>query len=589
MPQNKQRDRPRSKHEKRKAPLEDLLPIEKVEHGIVYTKDGRYIKVLEVAPINFLMRSAREQRNLLYSFISYLKVCPVKGQIKVLSKKSDISRHIRRMKEQQAKEQNPHCAALQDDYIQMVQEIGSREAVTRRFFLAFQYEPFNNRLASESDAISSLQAVANTAANYFRQCGSEVIEHANEDEAQVEIFYTLYQRCTSQTVPLASRAAQVVGAYMVDGHEEQLNDIPLGKFLAPPSFSVHSRYIVVDGQYQSYHIIPGDGYKSKVFAGWLAPLVNAGEGVDLDIYWTKEPKDRIIQKLGQQLRINRSKIKDASDTNTDFDDLENAIGAGYYLKNGLANNEDFFYVSTLITISGQTEEEMEWRINEVRKLLASQDTQMTPCYFRQEQAFLSALPLVALDKQLGEMSRRNMLTSGFASFFPFISYEISDENGIFIGINKTNNSLIIMDQGQVLCSGATKDVFDNPGKYQAARLTGCRNISPVRRLGDNRILALDWNLTLTTAEKTTEQTKAVAIRPHCLVPVSEEAAAVWKERPGANLIPVNAPLVSPLPFDWEFCLENNLCWTVKKDSGSSSQPPVPSWLRVLPEDLLLLT
>mgnify|MGYP000147228751 CR=1 FL=1 len=445
MPQNKQRDRPRSKHEKRKAPLEDLLPIEKVEHGIVYTKDGRYIKVLEVAPINFLMRSAREQRNLLYSFISYLKVCPVKGQIKVLSKKSDISRHIRRMKEQRAKEQNPHCAALQDDYIQMVQEIGSREAVTRRFFLAFQYEPFNNRLASESDAISSLQAVANTAANYFRQCGSEVIEHANEDEAQVEIFYTLYQRCTSQTVPLASRAAQVVGAYMVDGHEEQLNDIPLGKFLAPPSFSVHSRYIVVDGQYQSYHIIPGDGYKSKVFAGWLAPLVNAGEGVDLDIYWTKEPKDRIIQKLGQQLRINRSKIKDASDTNTDFDDLENAIGAGYYLKNGLANNEDFFYVSTLITISGQTEEEMEWRINEVRKLLASQDTQMTPCYFRQEQAFLSALPLVALDKQLGEMSRRNMLTSGFASFFPFISYEISDENGIFIGINKTNNSLIIMD------------------------------------------------------------------------------------------------------------------------------------------------
>ena len=127
------------------------------------------------------------------------------------------------------------------------------------------------------------------------------------------------------------------------------------------------------------------------------------------------------------------------------------------------------------------------------------------------------------------------------------------------------------------------------GNMQAARLTGCRNISPVRRHGDNRILALDWNLTLTTAEKTTEQTKAVAIRPHCLVPVSEEAVAVWKERPGANLIPVNAPLVSPLPFDWEFCLENNLCWTVKKDSGSSSQPPVPSWLRVLPEDLLLLT
>lgn len=193
-------------------------------------------------------------------------------------------------------------------------------------------------------------------------------------------------------------------------------------------------------------------------------------------------------------------------------------------------------------------------------------------------------PFSAMDAALKEVLRLELL------------HVLCDYHGLSILVTHDKDeayqlcdSLIIMDQGQVLCSGATKDVFDNPGKYQAARLTGCRNISPVRRLGDNRILALDWNLTLTTAEKTTEQTKAVAIRPHCLVPVSEEAAAVWKERPGANLIPVNAPLVSPLPFDWEFCLENNLCWTVKKDSGSSSQPPVPSWLRVLPEDLLLLT
>ena len=43
------------------------------------------------------------------------------------------------------------------------------------------------------------------------------------------------------------------------------------------------------------------------------------------------------QKLGQQLRINRSKIKDTSDTNSDFDDLDSAIRSGYFLKEGLAN------------------------------------------------------------------------------------------------------------------------------------------------------------------------------------------------------------------------------------------------------------
>ena len=49
----------------------------------------------------------------------------------------------------------------------------------------------------------------------------------------------------------------------------------------------------------------------------------------------------MVNKLGQQLRINRSKIREASDTNSDFDDLDGAIRSGYFLKEGLSNNEDF--------------------------------------------------------------------------------------------------------------------------------------------------------------------------------------------------------------------------------------------------------
>ena len=55
----------------------------------------------------------------------------------------------------------------------------------------------------------------------------------------------------------------------------------------------------------------------------------------------------MVRKLGQQLRINRSKIKETSDTNTDFDDLDGAIRSGYFLKDGLSNNEDFYYLNLL--------------------------------------------------------------------------------------------------------------------------------------------------------------------------------------------------------------------------------------------------
>lgn len=74
--------------------LTDYIPIEKIEHGVIYTRDHRYVKVVEVVPVNFLLRSAREQRSIIYSFISYLKIAPVKVQFKALTKRADINRHL---------------------------------------------------------------------------------------------------------------------------------------------------------------------------------------------------------------------------------------------------------------------------------------------------------------------------------------------------------------------------------------------------------------------------------------------------------------------------------------------------------------
>ena len=70
-------------------PLADYVPIEKITHGVIKTRDHRYIKVVEVVPVNFLLRSAQEQRSIIYSFISYLKIAPEKVQFKVLTKRAD--------------------------------------------------------------------------------------------------------------------------------------------------------------------------------------------------------------------------------------------------------------------------------------------------------------------------------------------------------------------------------------------------------------------------------------------------------------------------------------------------------------------
>ena len=225
-----------------------------------------------------------------------------------------------------------------------------------------------------------------------------------------------------------------------------IKDITIQQVLAPKCVDLsHGNYIIMDGIYHAYLVVPSSGYSSRVVAGWTSILVNAGEGIDVDFFFQREPKDRIQAKLGQQLRINRSRIKDTSDTNTDFDDIEGAIKSGYFLKQGLANYEDFFYASILITVTADTLENLEWRIAEVRRLMVSQDMDVTVCHFRQEMAMNSVMPLCRLEKRLFERSKRNMLTSSVASCYPFTSYEMSDENGILLGVNKHNNSLVIVD------------------------------------------------------------------------------------------------------------------------------------------------
>ncbi len=428
-------------------PAASYLPIRKIENGIIYTRDRRYVKIIEVIPINFLLRSAREQRNIIYFFISYLKISPIKLQFKVLTRRADLGRHLETLREEMRQETDERCLALQKDYESLIRRIGSREAIARRFFIIFDYEPITaNRGNEESDAISALTTAMRTAKTYLQQCGNELLIPDNEDEMAAEVFYSILNRKTSVVKPLNVRVNEVIGQYISSGRRDEIGNIPAMEFIAPESIDyTHGNYVVMDGTYHTYLLVPSGGYRPQVCAGWISLLVNAGEGIDVDIFFDRHPKDRIQQKLGQQLRINRSKIKDTSDTNSDFDDLDSAIRSGYFLKEGLASNEDFYYMNILITVTADSLEELEWRTNEMKKLLLSQDMEAVSCHFREEQALLSALPLVSLEKKLFERSKRNILTGSVASCYPFTSFEMCDDNGILLGVNKHNNSLIIVD------------------------------------------------------------------------------------------------------------------------------------------------
>lgn len=217
--------------------------------------------------------------------------------------------------------------------------------------------------------------------------------------------------------------------------------------LSPTAIDTKGRdYIVVDGVFHAYLYITGYGYSTTVGSCWLAPLVEAGEGVNVSFSFTRQNREKILSKIAQTTMLNRSRMRDVGDTRQDYEELDSAITSGLYLKDIMnRQGEDFYYMHTLIEVVADDPDTLEQRVTAVEKLCVSVDMIARRCDYANEQGFLSALPLVTLDADIERKSRRNALTTGVAAAFPFVSYEHSDRNGIFLGLNLYNKSPVFLD------------------------------------------------------------------------------------------------------------------------------------------------
>ena len=416
------------------------------------TTDGRYVKILEIEPINFMLRSSEEQYNILSSFASWLKISPMKLQFKSITRKADSDKHIAMIRKELSIEDNAQCKAMGEDYIRLIKDVGSREALTRRFFLIYQYEAIGR---SESDDYSKIYSMLVSAEQnaraYFMQCGNNIIQPQNPDQAVAEILYMFFNRRSCVDEPFTDRVNRVIIDTMAaKGKIIGIDPIPhisVRHFIAPRGLDLsHYNYIVMDGRYYCFLYIKGNGYPGTVRGGWMSSLINAGEGIDIDVHLSRENRSKTIDKVAQRIRLNRTKLKGMQDTSTDYEELTNSIQAGYYIKNGIANhNEDLFYMSVFVTISAKTYDELLWRKQQMTDMLKSMDMYLSDCRFQQEDALRSVMPFLQISPKLQKKTQRNVLTSGAASTYMFTSFEMSDDSGVLLGVNRHNNSLCIVD------------------------------------------------------------------------------------------------------------------------------------------------
>ena len=185
--------------------MQSWLGIKAVKNGVIELSNSRYVRILEVKPIHFALRSAEEQTNIIQSFASLLKIAPIRLQIKSVSRRANGSEYIQSVKADLQKQTDPESIALGQEYVRLIQSLESRDAVSRRFFVIFEYEPVSRQDVSYASAYAALETATHTIKSCLAQCGNAVFLPNDADQQLAEILYEYLNPKSSRTETLERR------------------------------------------------------------------------------------------------------------------------------------------------------------------------------------------------------------------------------------------------------------------------------------------------------------------------------------------------------------------------------------------------
>ena len=171
--------------------------------GVVITKDARFIKLLEVLPVNIYLKSPSDRQNIISAFAAWLKIAPNSLQIEARTLPADTADYVRQMREYAKAEDNDFCREMIEDNIREIGEGIASEAIRHRFFLIFQYEArMRARKNTVKGIVERLNEEADTARRYLDVCELEVLEPRYSDNFTLKVLYEIINKRTSRRVSL---------------------------------------------------------------------------------------------------------------------------------------------------------------------------------------------------------------------------------------------------------------------------------------------------------------------------------------------------------------------------------------------------
>lgn len=442
--------------------FEDVIGNVEIKDNVIITPDKRYVTIVEIAPINFDYKTALDKEKIIDGFAQLTKIGPVTMQIKSLSRRADVNKYINVLNHDFALEKDSHLKPYQDDYMRLIKRLGVYSGLSRRFFIVL--EACGNdteKIKSFDDAVYYLDKAKQTIRRFIRNCGNAVIRHGDEKNFLINTLYEFANKNkTIYDLKERKQAFYDEAKRITDNDEELLDnfDVPVSTLVSPEKIEFYSEYCVVDGTYYSFLYIPSKEYPSRISYAWLTGIICGAEGIDVDIFVDKKDSKSMKNKLRTKIRINKARMNTMKNTEGEnYEEIGKSIQSSAYIRNRLNSGEDFFYVTTMFTLSASSLEELYEKNSAVKDMFGAIDVDLNECEYKIKEAFSSYMPLNTLDPYIYGKGKRNMTTSGLSAFYPFNSFEVSDTDGILLGISDNKTMLVI-------------DNFDT-SKYSNANIT----------------------------------------------------------------------------------------------------------------------
>jgi type IV secretory pathway VirB4 component len=248
--------------------------------------------------------------------------------------------------------------------------------------------------------------------------------------------------------------------------------LSINELIAPESMEVTPHYLKLGSKFLRTIFVVS--YPRYISVGWFAPVINLNATFDIAMYFYPVKSAIILKQLRKKVGALEAQIIGDAEKGSPRDPLrETALRDIESLRDSLTQGtEKFFQYALYITLYSDSVEELDRLSDTVEDMFGARLVYSKRVYYQAEQGFDSTLPLNNDELYIAF----NMNSSPVASSFPFVSSELTSDNGILYGINRHNNSLILFDRFSLQNGNSVVFATAGAGKSYAIKLEILRSL-----------------------------------------------------------------------------------------------------------------